>query len=251
MLDVSDTAYAIAAIRADEHAREEPFFVDPLAARFFAAAGASAREGTARFRSLPFFDDGIRIRTRAIDDVVRAAVAEGATQLVLLGAGFDTRAFRMPELARAGATAFEVDFAALLEKKAEILGDVACPIPIRSVGCDFLDPAFAPRLLADLEGRGFRRDVATVFVWEGVVAYVDGTAVDRTLAFVARACSAPTTLVFDYGSPLYSTAEAGARAREAGFLRFEELSYDELWTRFTGAEPHPAAAYCKLGIART
>ena len=100
-LTVADTAYSIAAVRADE--RE--LFDDPYA-KHFVAAGAHADEGTRRYLALPFFRDGIRLRTRYIDDAVREAARDGFDQFVLLGAGFDARALRMPELA--GARVFEI-----------------------------------------------------------------------------------------------------------------------------------------------
>src|ERR1700733_13949251 len=69
MLTVADTAFATAAVRAEEALRppDERLFEDPYAGLFW-AAGSHAEEGTQRFLSLPFFRDGIRLRTRFIDD---------------------------------------------------------------------------------------------------------------------------------------------------------------------------------------
>ena len=109
MLTVADTAFAIAAVRAEEAARpaDERLFDDPYAA-LFRAAGAHAEAGTQRFLDLPFFRDGIRLRTRFIDDALADALATGIDQVVLLGAGFDVRARcarrRSPHAARASSS---------------------------------------------------------------------------------------------------------------------------------------------------
>ncbi len=98
-LTSEDTAFSIAAVRAEEGARPEAerLFEDRYAA-LFAETGAHAAEATKRFVELPFFRDGIRLRTRAIDDAVRGGLGAGLTQLVLLGAGFDARGLRMTEI---------------------------------------------------------------------------------------------------------------------------------------------------------
>jgi hypothetical protein len=89
---VADTPFSIAVVRAEEGAlpANERLFVDPYASAF-AAAGAHCAESTQRFLDLPFFRDGIRIRTRFIDDCVRESLAAGLDQVVLLGAA-STRA---------------------------------------------------------------------------------------------------------------------------------------------------------------
>jgi methyltransferase (TIGR00027 family) len=120
MLTVSDTAYSIAFIRSEEADRppEQRLFDDPYA-KLFAAEGAHAAEGTQRYLALSFFRDGIRLRTRFIDDVLRKGLDDGVDQVVLLGAGFDARGLRMPASHRA--TVYEVDVPALLERKRAIL----------------------------------------------------------------------------------------------------------------------------------
>jgi methyltransferase (TIGR00027 family) len=99
MLTPFDTAFSIAAVRDDERLLpvKDRLFDDPYAG-LFRAAGAHAEEGTKRFLALPFFKDGIRLRTRFIDDVLGKALEDGIDQIVLLGAGFDARAFRIPAI---------------------------------------------------------------------------------------------------------------------------------------------------------
>lgn len=251
MLTVSDTAYSIAEIRARESERPEAerLFEDAYA-RVFAAAGAHAAEGTARFLGLPFFQDGIRLRTRAIDDFVRDGLAEGLTQIVLLGAGFDARGMRMPEIARAGAKVFEVDFPALLEAKRALLdgAGVAVPDYVVPVACDFADD-FDAALTSALEARGFRPGAGAIFLWEGVIAYIDRSAIDRSLRFMARAGGPRTRLVVDYGSSAFEPEGPLARALAAGFTRFDEVKFDVLWRRYLPGEPHEGAYWPRLGSA--
>jgi methyltransferase (TIGR00027 family) len=118
LVTIADTAFSIAEVRAAESGLppKERLFDDPYA-RHFLAAGAHAREATDRYLALPFFRDGIRLRTRFIDDEVRAALRAGARQLVLLGAGFDARGIRLAEATTAGVATFEVDTPEQLERK--------------------------------------------------------------------------------------------------------------------------------------
>ncbi|MFO0646675.1 MAG: class I SAM-dependent methyltransferase [Polyangiales bacterium] len=252
MLSVSDTAWSIAQIRADEALlpESERIFVDPYAP-IFAAAGAHAAEGTARFLSLPFFRDGIRLRTRAIDDVTRDALSAGITQIVLLGAGLDARGMRLPEIAAHCATVFEVDFAELLDTKRALLtaAGVSIPAHVSYVACDLASPDLDAALLAPLVAKGFRPHEGALFIWEGVVSYLDRASIDRSLALMARAGGVGTRVVFDYGA-FYFDAESGEDCvRRAGFDRFEEVAYDALWRRYLPGDAHENAWVCRLGVA--
>lgn len=251
MSTVSDTAYAIAFIRAQEAdlAESERLFEDPYA-RIFAAAGEHAREGTERFLSLPFFRDGIRLRTRHIDDVARGAIAGGTRQLVLMGAGFDARALRLPEVARHDVRTFELDFPALLQEKRRLLeeGGVVIPRSVHHVACDFTSD-FEERLLEELVARGFDRSAPTFFIWEGVIAYIGQEAVDRSLRFMASIGGAGSRVVFDFSDYAHGPDWAPEQTRRAGFTSFQEVAFDELWRRHMPGEPAPSARFVKLGIA--
>src|SRR5690348_7193060 len=118
MLTVADTAFSIAVVRAEEASRPagERLFDDPFAT-LFARAGANAAEGTRRYLDLPFFRDGVRLRTRFIDDSVRDGLAAGLDQIVLLGAGFDARGFRMAEITERRSAVYEIDTPEQMERK--------------------------------------------------------------------------------------------------------------------------------------
>jgi methyltransferase (TIGR00027 family) len=134
-------------------------------------------------------------RTHAIDDTVRESLRGGATQVVILGAGYDSRAYRMQGPLR-GATVFEVDLPPVQELKKvrvrEVLGrapDNVVFVPI-DLGTEDLRPA--------LRKAGYHRDRKTVFVWEGVSLYLAERDVDTTLRFVAENSAPGSTIVFDY-----------------------------------------------------
>ncbi len=248
MLTVADTAYSIAVVRAEESARPvaERLFEDPYAS-IFAAAGAHAQEGTARYLSLPFFRDGVRLRTRFIDDEVRAGLAAGLSQVVLLGAGFDCRGLRMPEIAARGASVYEVDLPGQLATKRALLGGAGVSVPphVAYVPCDFGASDFGDVLLASLEALGFRVGAGAMFVWEGVIGYIDDAAVDRSLAFMARAGGPGTRLVVTFGD---GSTTLG-RARRAGFTQTEDHGSDALWRRYLPGEPHENSWVSRLGTA--
>lgn len=129
---VADTAFSIAIVRAKEAERPEAerLFDDPYA-RLFSAAGAHVAESTQRFLDLPLFHEQVRLRTRFIDDAVREGLKAGLDQIVLLGAGFDARGLRMPEIAARRAFVYEIDTAEQLARKRRVLATAGVKVPRR------------------------------------------------------------------------------------------------------------------------
>ena len=253
MLTIADTAYAIAAIRAEEHARPpaERLFEDPYAARFH-AAGAHAEDGTRRLLELPFFRDGIRLRTRFIDDAFVAALDAGVLQVVILGAGFDARALRIAAVAARGARVFEVDVPEQLERKRAVLsaGGVALPASIAYVAADLAVADVDRTLGLALATAGYARDLATLFVWEGVTAYIGVAATDRMLRVLAGLGGAGSQVVFDVGTRFFHPETVVDHATRAGFASCASHGGDELWRRYLPGEPHAAASSFRVAVAR-
>jgi methyltransferase (TIGR00027 family) len=249
---VADTAFSIAVVRAEERQRAEAerLFDDPHAS-VFATAGAHAAESTQRFLDLPFFRDGVRLRTRYIDDAVREGLAAGLTQIVLLGAGFDARGLRMPEIGARHASVYEVDTAEQLSRKRKMLAAAGIKVPARVsyVPLDFDDAAFETALTAALEAKGFQCRAGTIFVWEGVIGYIGSDAIDRSLHFMASEGGPRSRLAFTFGEGSFAPDTAEERTRRAGFSSCEELAGDELWRRYLPGEPHPHAFVMKVGTA--
>lgn len=132
-------------------------------------------------------------RTIVIDDAVREAANP---HVVVLGAGLDTRAWRMPELA--GATVFEVDHPASQGDKrtrAEGLEPVAKSLTY--VPVDFGRDALGP----DLEAAGHDARLPTTWIWEGVLPYLTTAEVNSTLAVVAERSAVGSRVIATYPVP--------------------------------------------------
>ncbi len=202
----SKTAAYVALYRALETTenRRAPLFSDPFAKRFLPRSLQWA-ERAARIRPLrraleryadhraPGARSSAIGRTRFIDDLVRRRVADGTEQLVILGAGFDTRAYRMPELR--DTHVFEVDRLETQRVKRARMDDAFDPRKARvtHVPVDFGKDDLGERLRAS----GFRADVPTLFIWEGVTNYLSERAVAAVLAFVGSAAPG-SCVVFTY-----------------------------------------------------
>ena len=159
-------------------------------------------------------------RTVAIDDAVRA---RPGPQLVILGAGLDGRAWRMPELD--GTAVFEVDQPASQRDKRDRAADLP-GTPQAFVPVDF----GRDRLGDALAAAGHRADRATTWVWEGVVPYLTEAEVAATVAAVA-ACSAPDSrLVVNFQLPSVVTTlgRLASRALVASTGR-KSVWADEPW----------------------
>jgi len=129
----------------------------------------------------------MQVRTRVIDDALRAFVAGGGTQLVVLGAGFDCRALRMPEIA--GVRVLEVDHPATQARKRSVLDQIDARSPAEYVTWDFEQRAMEdlPDVLAEA---GLDLGAPTFTIWEGVTMYLTEPAIDMSLRAI-RAWSAP------------------------------------------------------------
>jgi methyltransferase (TIGR00027 family) len=125
---------------------------------------------------------GMLCRKRYADDQVRAALDAGIEQLVVLGAGMDTRAYRLTDPARV--RAYEVDLPANIDTKRARVHSVLGTVPdhIRLVPVDFETDDLAQ----SLSDNGFHLDRPAVFVWEAVTQYLTEDAVRHTLALLAK-----------------------------------------------------------------
>jgi methyltransferase (TIGR00027 family) len=133
-------------------------------------------------------------RTRVIDDALEAALAGGAEQVVILGAGYDSRAYRIPGIERV--RVFEVDHPDTQARKRALLDRLGARIAghVSFVSVDFNRERLADRMKA----AGFREGRPGFVIWEGVTEYLDADAVDTTLRFVAGATAPGTEVAFTY-----------------------------------------------------
>jgi methyltransferase (TIGR00027 family) len=202
----SFTAETVALQRAFESARPpgQRLFSDPYAVAFLRPAlrvlAAAARVPLLRGPAVGLYDavagPGPRpsavARTRAIDDEVADAMAS-CGQCVLLGAGFDTRAHRLPALA--GCAVLEVDHPATQAAKRAVVDR----LELRRGLLTYVPVDFEVDDLASaLRGAGFDSAVPAVFVWEGVTNYLTRAAVAATLDTVHDLAAAGSRLVLTY-----------------------------------------------------
>ena len=113
-------------------------------------------------------------------------------QFVILGAGFDTRAYRLPEGAHV--RSFEVDLPKTQAVKREILQKAGIdPAGVTFVTADFEKEDWLARLVA----AGFDPGKPALFLWEGVMVYLDKQAVEDTLRRIAGTAKG-SIVAFDY-----------------------------------------------------
>jgi methyltransferase (TIGR00027 family) len=201
----SRTAQLVALGRAmaDGGVSHVPGFSDPTARLFISDKSKRALETTqqairdgqtgVRLEYARVMADMMALRTTAIDTAVRDAIARGAKQLVILGAGYDGRAWRMKELA--GVKVFEVDHPATQgAKKARVpelppaIGDVTF------VPMDFEKSSLG----AALTRAGQDPALPTCWIWEGVVMYLTRDAMRATLKSIAERSAPGSTLIVNY-----------------------------------------------------
>ncbi len=137
----------------------------------------------------------MQLRTRVIDDDVAAFATAGGRQLVLLGAGFDCRAWRLAALA--GATVYEVDHPATQAKKRAIMSGEPTPARVVFVPWDFEHQPLS-ELPARLKAEGHDNRAPTMTILEGVVMYLTEPALDTTFACIASYSARGSPLAMTY-----------------------------------------------------
>jgi methyltransferase (TIGR00027 family) len=200
----SQTASLVALSRALAHEgfTTVPGFSDPYArallspgwARAFDAALRRARGAPKRVIEAVLAElDVIPLRVASIDAELASAVAAGCRQVVLLGAGLDTRAYRMKALS--GLPVLEVDHPATQAYKRRR----AASFPPLAASVAYVEVNFERDSFGDrLDAAGFRRDLPTAWVWEGVVMYLTDDAVRRTLEEIGDRSAPGSVLLVNY-----------------------------------------------------
>jgi methyltransferase (TIGR00027 family) len=263
--DVSSSAEAVCMLRAiaAQHPDQKLRNADGLAARLCPLPVELANYESARaaINLNPQLFAGyfyVNARTMHIDAMLRRAAREGAAQVVVLGAGFDSRAYRFaasePQL-----RFFEVDLADTLAAKKKrveaLLG--ALPAHVRYASIDFDRQSLEAVLL----GEGYDPRARTLFILEGVSMYIRAESTASTLQFIARHSAPGSRLVFDYavrsavegprdglfgmaeayealrarGEPMvtgWTPAEAAAFVLANGLIVGDDLGSDELTQRY-------------------
>ncbi len=244
----------VAAYRGRASAGPTPICDDPWALRL---AGPEGEALSHRWdEHSPSMELWMGLRTRYIDDCVARALAAGVRQVVILGAGLDTRAAR---LAREGVRFFEVDQpASQSDKRVRLSRFDGYPIDATTfVPCDFERDDFVDRL----ESAGFEREQEACLVWEGVIYYLAEPAARATLERIAAELHPKSLLIFDYLNTKMARSSPRLRAEdramkgiieelgepmqfgiddptplmaESGYRFLRTVSFDELALEYTG-----------------
>lgn len=213
---VGATAVFVAAARALESERADRLFDDVWAAEFVRRSGWSPPVDRIDDDAREVLTAWVAARTRYLDDVVLVAVAAGCRQVVLLGAGLDTRAFRLPW--SHPVTVYELDTPDMIGFKSGVLGNAA--------------PAAATRVVVPIDLRddwpgalraaGFDSGVPTVWILEGLLMYLPDDAVDTLMARVGDLSAAGSAI----GATI-TNVDAAAALNDSPLFRDGPLSREE------------------------
>lgn len=141
----------------------------------------------------------IVLREKHGDEVITQAISSGCRQLLLLGAGYDTRFLRLAAVQERGVATFEVDLPGTIEQKQRYLLDRLGHIP---AGLTLIPLDFNQDELSRLADHGFDQNLATAYIWQGVSYYLPQASVSQVLDCIRSQMTAGSVLVFDCCSPL-------------------------------------------------
>ncbi|HEY1697897.1 MAG TPA: class I SAM-dependent methyltransferase [Polyangiaceae bacterium] len=277
----SQTAAYVAFLRAlgdrgftSAHGYRDPFASSLLPSRWSAALAwvapkVAALPPRARERITTHVDLLVH-RALAVDAKLVAALGAGCRQVVVLGAGFDSRAHRLEALE--AAHVFEVDHPATQEEKRRRAAHLASTCrALTYVACDFERHLLGERL----QSAGHRADEPTAWICEGVTLYLDDDPLHALLDAIAARSAGGSTLVVEYhdsearsATTAYSVVrrlllawwsepQIGARPRRAfraaleraGFRVAEDFGLSEWGTTFAGAPPRPRTRSARIAVA--
>jgi len=181
-------------------------------------------------------------RTAYIDEVFKKALRSNIPQIVMLGAGYDTRPYRFQDMIR-DTRIFEMDIRPTQQRKRDklIQKGIAIPEQLSYVTIDFTTETIEDTLIP----AGFESSEKTLFIWEGVMYYLSAEAVNSVLGFVAAHSPEGSTICFDHMSQAVESVHSGEPFRfwvgnddlEAflsprGFKMLEHLTPDRIRKRY-------------------
>ena len=172
------------------------WFIDPVKITWAKEHPEETRDLTEEIeKKMPGWFNTIRGRVRFFDDIVQDAGGEGFSQLVILGAGYDTRAYRTGSL-KDRVRVFEIDRPETMARKTGILKKIFGQLPghVTFIPLDMIQT----ECWEPLGAAGWDPEAKTLFLLEGLVMYLPRTAVEGLLAGIARHAGAGSAVLFDF-----------------------------------------------------
>lgn len=198
------TARLIAYYRAQETKSKSPLIIDPFAELLVGDLSSYA----SKHRRTVGSRDYAVVRSYHIEKEILSPWCNNhsESQIVLLGSGLDTRAYRFQPLKKNSHSIFEVDLPIVNQYKEKLLHNEQPLCPLVRVSADLSNPEWPNHLLA----HGYSKDIPTIWILEGLVYYIEQDAV-TTLLSIAHQMSADGTEIFlDVATPGLTDAQYGA-----------------------------------------
>jgi methyltransferase (TIGR00027 family) len=197
--DVSGTAFVVAEFRAEENRERAPLYRDPVVGLFLSE---DSRQAAGRLAArFPPVKEMVRVRTKYFDDTLEKHILSHYRQVVILGAGLDTRAVRKQA---AGVAYFEIDDPATLGLKQACYEQEGIKVDVTFIPGNYVTDG-----LIDLLARnGFDFDLPTYFIWEGNTMYLPLASVKDILTEL-RTHVRQFRLSFDYMAEAVVTNTTG------------------------------------------
>jgi len=211
--DVSGTAFVVAEFRARENAEPHPLYVDRVVPIFLDERTKQAADAIAA--GFPAAEKNVRLRTRYLDERLDEQLANGCRQVVILGAGLDTRAVRKQS---PGVAYFEIDDPSTVSFKQARLAERGIDAPINFIAGNYV----AAGVLPLLESNGFRCDLPSFFVWEGNTMYLTKAAAIKVLRDLKERVR-QFSISFDYVDEAVVARTTGERQTTAFVERFAAM----------------------------
>jgi methyltransferase (TIGR00027 family) len=261
--DVTGTAFVVAEYRAEENQEPTPIYRDPVVGVFLSDASRRAAERvSSRF---PAVKDMVKTRTRYFDDMLERQIAAGIRQVVILGAGLDTRAVRKQS---ARVRYFEIDDPATIDLKRRCYAGARIDPGVTLIPGNYV----TDDLIELLRLNGFNFDQPTYLIWEGNVMYMP-LANDKQTMLLLKHHMTRFRLSFDYLTEAVITKTTGdaslttlvesfeamqapwlsgiddvrSLARELGLRIVENVTTGELYQKYRG-RPAPSPIFQHYSI---
>ncbi len=193
--NVSDTAFWVASFRAAESKREDALFQDPLAKILVANHGEKISHSMRSVAKSASWS--VVMRTRLIDEIILRYIKQGYTTLINLGAGLDTRAYRL-ELPD-DFHWIEIDFTEVLEFKEQKLKGQKPKCKLQRIACDLSNHAQRKALFKKLD----TRISPALVLCEGVIMYLDEEGVGALSEDIKEQSNFKLWIVDYYSTEIY------------------------------------------------